>query len=393
MKVTLNEAKVFVGYFLLNLAYYSSLPYLAIYLKVLFKLDPIMIAFIIAAGPISSCCASIFLGKQIDKRNKKNSILVSLLASFIIYGLFSVTKTTLGFFLANSLIGLFRGIIDTTFKAYLATEFTNKVDAFGYRAIAINLSAAVGPLLGYYFANHGDKALFIFCAAFQLCAGLILYKVLLITENTTSVSLEKNQTVESSAFIYLLITIILAVACYAQIDSSIPIILTDKISNGIKIYFFLLVTNAIIAIVFQPVICQFINKYGWVTSMQLGLGLFLISFLIPLFTLRTASLTAMIILFTWAELLLFQAGYLAIDQLSPSHAKGHYYGWANLDTIGTFIGPMIGCALYQFMGMKVMFLALCGMIILPAIFFLRFAAKDFLTEKEHHASRPAELRQ
>lgn len=76
-----------------------------------------------------------------------------------------------------------------------------------------------------------------------------------------------------------------------------------------------------------------------------------------------------------AELLVFQAGYLAVDKLAPLNSKGLYYGIANIDSLGLFIGPLIGCGIYEAAGIKVALLSLCLLLVVPGYVFIQHCKK------------------
>lgn len=374
MKVINDKKRLYLGYLLINITYYSSLPFLAIYLKRLFDLSAINIAVIIISGPICSSLAGVLFGKYCDRHDKNKILLICLCLSVLSYLTITMKQTVIYFLLFNCVVGFFRGLSDMLFKACFALWFSNKAHAFGWRALIINLSAALGAIIGYFYANKGEMSLFIFCAVLQGLAVIILRNVL--PRNISKVEPPVNQSWsvlnvrEDKAFIYLLIAIILAVACYSQLDSSLPVILEEKITSGTRVFFILLVTNALTAILLQPIVSMFLDKCDWRRAIQYGFMCFLISFLIPVFTFITPALIFMVILFTAAELIVFQAGYIAIDEMSPNHSKSEYYGIANLDTLGSFLGPLIGCGIYQLYNEKVMFLFLCVILVMPAYVFI-----------------------
>lgn len=83
-----------------------------------------------------------------------------------------------------------------------------------------------------------------------------------------------------------------------------------------------------------------------------------------------------VVLFTIGEVLMFSMTDLFIDQISPPHAKGAYFGAMGFNGFGSVLGPWVGGILLEHYGIEhggivFIMIAVFGMISFPILFFVK----------------------
>ena len=142
---------------------------------------------------------------------------------------------------------------------------------------------------------------------------------------------------------------ILGVTGYSQFNSTIPQYLS-RYKDGVQLFSYLIVFNAITVLVIQYPISRIGKRYSALTSIMFGIGAVALGlFGFGLFTAVPMLFASMFIL-TVGEVMMFSMIDIFIDQIAPQHMKGLYFGSIGFTAIGNAVGPWIGGLMLEHLG-------------------------------------------
>lgn len=381
-----NDYHVVIGsFFFMKIGQFMLLPFLAIYLSHFPGATPSKIGFVIGSSLIIYAFFSPVSGWLIDQFGSKKMIVTALILSSITLYFFFTFKTFLFCSLMNILTGITRNIFDLCTRTYKKSSFTLETQkfAFSYRYAFNNTAAAVGPLLGSYFATHN------FLGSFKLIS--ILYAVLALInyfclhpEKIINDHLQNRNTFLTSfkaatndrALFYLVLSCMLVWTAYSQLESTFPLYLQKSIVDGLKIYPWVWVVNASICAGFQLIISHITRNADEMLICWLGLILYSIGFLILAFSTAPFILLIAIAFISFGEILNMPMNDLLTARIAPADKIGIYYGCLIFGMLGIGIGPIIGGFIYQHFGIKTLYISFAFLVL----------AVGFLYKKVfHHA--------
>jgi MFS family permease len=365
-------------------ASFMTMPFLAIYLSRNLDMHPILIGITIGISPLTGTIGG-FIGGHLSDRFGRKPIMISALFvwSGVFYA-FSMANVPLAFILLNALNGLCRSFFEPTSQALIAdlTPKEIRMRAFSLRYTAINIGAAIGPLLGAYFATKSADITFLITGTMYLiyATGLLLQMNKHLPSSITSAERKDNLTSIKAVFqvvrkdrmlLMLILGTILVNAGYSQVESNLPQYLEDAIPKGVYLYSILISLNAIMVIILQMPISHYAEKFKPMHLMVtgaifMGIGLFSFGF----FNAWAGLIVAMGLL-TIGEILIFPSNSLVIDQLAEEGMRGAYFGASQFRSIGHFFGPIAGGYLLTEIGGPLMFTCISLLVLFSTIFFYK----------------------
>ncbi|MCA1027274.1 MFS transporter [Cytobacillus kochii] len=381
-----------VGTILSRGAAFMTLPFLSIYL-VNQDYPSFLIGLIIGMGPLMSTIGGFIGGHLSDQFGRKPIMLVALIGTAAAYFGFALSASALAFLLLNALLGLCNSFFEPTAQALMAdlTKKEQRMKVFSLRYVAINIGAAVGPLIGVVLALTNASLTFYITGGIYLAYMFIL---LFTIQRVPRLENKENVTLpvafhivrrDRSLLYYILGGILLAIG-YSQMDSNLPQHFDNRLENGVVIYSFLLSINAILVIILQLPFAKLMEKVRPLKSMIIGSALVAIGLFF--FAISTHWIMAVIgvILFTFGEILSFPASSILIDQLASEELRGTYFGAAQFRNTGSFIGPMIGGYLIGISGGTIAFFVIAVICLCSIIFFSAGIKKEVIVTVEKKLS-------
>ncbi|MEK5389162.1 MFS transporter [Margalitia sp. FSL K6-0131] len=333
-------------------ASFMAMPFLALYLSHTQGIHPVIIGIIVGIGPLSGTVGGFIGGHLSDRFGRKVIMLSSVFTWAFVFIGFSFAKDPLAFFLLNALNGICRSFFEPTSQALMAdlTEPEKRLRVFALRYTAINIGAAVGPLLGAYFGVVSSTVTFLITGSFYLIYGVILASLLRKYKVKLSHQVKKVSTIKDafniirldSSLRFFIIGGILVNIGYSQIDSSLPQHLGRMIENGPVLFSLLLSINAITVVVLQIPLSHLVEKWRVLHVMMLGSFFFVLGFLFMGFAGSWISFIISMVLLTIGEIFLFPSTSVFIDQIAKEELRGTYFGAAQFRSIGNSVGPVMG---------------------------------------------------
>ncbi|MFE8700220.1 MDR family MFS transporter [Cytobacillus sp. FJAT-54145] len=369
-----------LGTVMVRLASFMTLPFLAIYLSKTHDLHPVLIGVTVGISPLMGTIGGFVGGHLSDRYGRKPIMLIALFCLSLVFFGFSIASSPLLYVLLNALNGLCNSFFEPTSQALIAdlTDKKNRMKAYSLRYTAINIGAAIGPLLGAYFASVSANSTFVITGSMYLIYAIALFFLLNMlvenkkvdSKNVISFLDAFNIVKRDKALRFLILGVILINIGYAQLESSLPQHLENSIINGVFIYSVLLSINAVFVVFFQIPISHFAEKFSPMKVMMVGAILLCAGLVGFSFVNGWVSAILSIVLLTIGEILIFPSNSLLIDQLADENMRGAYFGAGQFRKIGHFFGPIMGGALLSQYGGQWMFIIISFLSLGSILFFV-----------------------
>lgn len=365
--------------FIMKVGQFMLLPFLAIYLARNAHLTPAVIGLIIGIGPVIYGITGFAAGVWVDRFGVKKVMTTSLFLGGMTIYLFFSSRSLVWYFLMNALTGLTRSFFDVGSKSYGIAGFSIELRriCFSLRFMVINSAAAIGPVIGAYFASTNSLVSFKLIGVLYFILGILAVFILNDTHNTSN-TLNKPATFRELGTILLtdnklklLLLISFIFWCiYAQLDSTLPQYLHAKLANGVRIYSLLLIINAVGCATTQLIVTQLTKDLDerWVSGV--ALILLAAAYGMIAFFLYPSALILASILIVIAETSIMPLNDLLLARIAPVDRIGTYYGIVSVAMLGLGVGPMLGGIIYEYLNSKVIFL-ICSFLSLATIFLYR----------------------
>ncbi|WP_066366800.1 MDR family MFS transporter [Neobacillus fumarioli] len=248
--------------------------------------------------------------------------------------------------------------------------------AFNTLYIAQNIGVAIGTSLGGFVADYSFKLIFF---ANTIMYVIFLFIALFGYRNISTPTMERKQEAlvavidknrtNLQALLILCLGYLLCWIAYNQWTTTIASY-TQQIHISLKQYSFLWTVNGGLIVLGQPFLNGLFKQVKMTLKMQMlvGIGIFIVSFLIAAKAGSfTGFLTAMIIL-TIGEMFIWPAVPTVAFNLAPKGKEGTYQGIVNSSaTGGRMIGPVIGGLIADMYGMTVLFIVMIGLFLAAII--------------------------
>lgn len=389
MKSTLNFHPVvwtlLTGTIFTRAASSMALPFLALYLSGSQQVNPVLVGITIGLSPLSSTLGGFLGGYLSDRIGRKKVMLTAIVVWSLVYFGFALADHILLFMILNVLNGLCRSFFEPSSQAMMGdlTDSKLRKRVFSLRYTAINVGAAVGPLLGVYIAGFSSSLPFIITGIMYLLYGIALL-VMLNMYQAAQISPEKKLNftdtlkVVTGDRILLLFVLggILVNIGYSQVDSSLPQYLQSSFTDGVVLFSRLISLNAIMVIILQYPLSVLSEKWPVMKTIMVGCSLFAVGFAgFGLAPTPVWFIVAMVIV-TIGEIFVFPSTSVFIDMIAPEGRRGTYFGASQFRSIGNFTGPIIGGWLLVEANGHWLFVII-GFIILSSILFYSSGNKRF----------------
>ncbi|PWK15941.1 MDR family MFS transporter [Tumebacillus permanentifrigoris] len=386
---------LFVGVLMSRMATSMSIPFLAIYLSMRTDMAPATIGFTIGISALSSTVAGFVGGALSDRLGRKYVMLGALYIAAVVSVGFTLTTSTWLFMLLSFLNGASRAFFEPVSQALMGdlTPQEMRYRVFSIRYIFANFGFAVGPMIGAVLGLVAGSGPFLVTGVFYLLYAVVLH-LLVNRFGIDELEVEHTQSVErvtiSSALrvithdrvlLWYLIGGVFMQFGYSQM-TTLSEYTTDHFSDGVKLYAWLMTTNAIVCVVFQFFISKWGEKRSPLALVKIGNFMYALGGLGFAFATGWGTMTLAMVVFTIGEVMCFPANSILIDRIAPDGLRGTYYGAQSFRDIGRFLGPTCGLFLLAQIGMVPLF------VIIGMIFLGSTVCYGMGERLEHRASPP-----
>ncbi|MDX8367745.1 MFS transporter [Cytobacillus sp. IB215665] len=355
---------IIIGTLFARMATFMTIPFLAIYLTSVKGVSPGFAGAIIGISSIVGLFGGFIGGFLSDLYGQEKVMKYSIFIWIFVFVGFALAESVVTFFILNALNGLCRSFFEPSSRALLSkvTKPKNKLLVFNLRYAAINIGAAVGPLIGLKIGSSSSTSAFFVTAVIYSLYFIVLLAMFSINQIDDSLNTKTNERVTMAkalkvlsadrVFFFAVIGLIMGVCGYSQFSSTIPQYLSSSplITNGVEVFSYLIVFNAITVLIVQYPVTRIGKRYSALTSIMIGTLTTSIGLLGFAFFTSIPFLFLSILVFTVGEVMMFTMTDLFIDQISPNEMKGLYFGAMGFTAIGSSFGPLIGGLMLEYFG-------------------------------------------
>ena len=353
-----------------------TLPFITIYLTEHYHLLPKSVGVIMGASLALGILSSLYGGYLVDKFNHRTLIAASISFFSLSFFLLPVLPSITGVLVVLALLNSSYALLSITLKACIASwlPVEKRVKAFSMNYTLINVGWAVGSSLGVWLAGFSPMLPFLISGGLALVTVITLsWGIRNIPNRPAQAEIEQKplpkpnlrQTLSILAhdrrLIYFTLGSTLGSIVFGQFTGYLSqyLILTSDAVFAYKVIGAVMITNALIVIVFQYALSSRMRQATLLRWLFLGTVFFMIG--LAGFMLAGPSVLIWVIamaIFSFGELIVIPAEYMFIDFIAPDNMKGSYYGMQNLSNLGGAINPVLCGFLLSYAAPSVMFIAL-----------------------------------
>lgn len=350
MKFNSSVLCIVIGTFISRVAYFSSFPFLSIFLAKQ-GISPMIVGIIIASNSISGVITS-FINPYIIKKigEERLIIITAFLWSIVFFG-FMTAQEAKEFLILNILNGIFYSLFESVAKLLISqrTLDSQRLIAFNMRVLAINMGAVIGPILGSIWGSEESLHSFAFLAISYIIFGIIMYCFFRGVKKERGDTVQKvyfeeifSVLTQDKIFLGVVIGALFTYFGYSQLTSTLPQYLAQHSVDGSAIYPILLSINGITILILHYSLLLLTNRMSSFHVILAGNLLITLSlFLIP-FSDKSFSLIAAVVIFSIGELLFSSRIDVIIDEIAEKDCKNIYFCISGIMRLGNSIGPIIG---------------------------------------------------
>lgn len=345
-------------------AFFMTMPFLAIYLYNEKGINPAMVGLIIGVSALTGTFGGFFGGYLSDRIGRLPVMTVAIFTWSAVFVGFAVADLVWHFFLLNMLNGLCRSWFEPISRALLADVTTkeNRLHVFNARYFAINVGAAIGPVVGTQLGtSNSTQAFYITAVAYLLYALLIVFTLRGYStelkggeERKFSIKSAIGVLSRDRVLAFFLIGNTIVMMAQSQMDTTLAQYIGNapQFENGVKLFAYLVVTNAITVLLLQFPVTNYVRRFQPMNALRFGSFAFSLALLG--FGLSTNWIFLMIsmIFLTVGEIIVFVMSDVLLDDLAPEHMRGTYFGAMSFRSIGFSAGPWIGGLLLSTFGFE-----------------------------------------
>lgn len=373
---------ILIGSIITNISNGMIVPYFTLYLYEYVNLNIVQIGFLIGISSLTAMIGGFFGGTLSDLIGRRSVMTISLVISAFVMVGFTFHTFPLLLILLTIVKGFIVSFFDPCAKALISdlTKKEHRLSAFSMKYFSVNIGFAIGPIVGILLAlNETSTVPFYIAFSIFLTYSLLLNMLLtkynvskIAGENNTSTSIGSSfKTLARDKVLFLfLIGGTLATIVHGEFTVTLSQYFNVEFKRGLVYLGILWSVHSIVIIFLTIPISNFMSSRTPLQAIKIGTILFAlgtiffgISFNLPTF------LVAMII-FTIGEIFLIPAEYAIIDEITPEHIRGTYYGAASFTTLGSFIGPGLSSLLLVKFNGYVMFIFLTCICLISILFYM-----------------------
>jgi MFS family permease len=337
-----------------SLLRFLVLPFLALYLHRVTGASPAAVGGVIGLAALSSLAAGFFLGGVSDRAGRRPVLVAGTVLLSAVYAGYGLAHDLATFAVLQVLAGLAYALTGPTLQALLAdlTPPALRLRVFGYSYWAINVGAAVGPLVASLMgAGRASRPFLVAGLVLALAAGA-LWAVLPPAPEPAAPGQRRPRAdllpaLAEAARHPVLGPFLLASFCgslaYVQAETNLAVYVGTHTALGAHLFAAMMAANGLTVIALQPFITRWQEGRPLVVGATLGGLGFALASLLYLLAGPAWSWVAVHVLFSVAEVLLSPTNQTVVAELAPADARAQFFNLPSLVYgIGSALGPTLG---------------------------------------------------
>ena len=332
-----NAFKVLVlSTFIDRLGFFLMFPFFALYVTAHFNVGMIQVGFIFAIFSAGGIIGGIIGGALADKYGRRAMLLVGLIASGVSSIFMGLVDDLNIFYIVAAFSGLMGDFGRPARQAMVADLLPKekRAEGFGILRVAVNLSAAIGPIFGGIIATQSYLLLFIADAVSSLITGIIVFFVIPETkpekkegeaeETVVKTVIGYKEVLKDWRYMLFLSVSALTVIVYMQINATLSVFLRDVHGFPTLYFGFLLSMNAVMVVVFQLWLTKKVSKYSPMKVMAIGTLFYMVGFGMYGFISDTYLFFIAMAIITIGEMIEMPIGQTTAALFAPEDKRGRY---------------------------------------------------------------------
>ncbi len=340
-----------------------AVPFLMLYLTTQLAITPATAALMVSVLGAGSFLAQLTGGELADRLGRRPVMMLSFLVTPVAMVLLGLTREPALIVGAMFVLGFFTDLARPAISAAVIdlVPAERRTRAFGYIYWAINLGAALAPIVAGLLANFNYLLIFVGDAITTAIFGVI---VLLKVPETQSREIADAARMPTRAragralgdpmlLVFVLLSLLVGII-YSQSHVTLPL---DMAANGLppSDYGLAIAVNGALIVLITLRLTRFVEKlprFGVmaVAGLTLGIGFGLTGFAA---TLPFYALT--VVVWTMGEVIGASVAPTIVSEIAPPALRGLYQGvWGSSWGLAFFIGPLLGGFLFERAGSEVM---------------------------------------
>ena len=371
----------FAGRFVLFMIW----PFLAILLHRKFGLNELEVGAFLAAATAVGVVFGFYVGYLSDRLGRRKIVLAGIVLSVFAMVILGTADSLAWLFAGTLLHALARPMVEDPGRALMTDmieDRTVKDMALHVRYFALNVGAAIGPMLGAAAGLTGQQTTFLLLGAvyaLSLGAAGIVFRIERPQDDSFGAAdfslLEVLGVLRrDTAFLLFVVAGLLCSVAYGQTESGlVQYLQQESVTDLATLYAQLIAINAGTVVLLQFPLLRLTEKVEPFLRAMYGVVLFALGFLGLGFVPVAPPLGLMLAVFVLSlgEVILFPTMNIIIDRMAPAPMKGSYFGAFSLSVIGFALAPLVGGGLLYGFGGLALWLAMTGLaVVVAALYFL-----------------------
>ncbi len=348
-----------------------AVPFLMLYLTAKLQMDPASAALYVSGLGAGSFLAQLVGGEIADRFGRRPVLLFSLFASPVAMLTLGIARETWLIAVAMFMLGFFTDLFRPAMSASVIdiVPADKRTRAFGYIYWAINLGAALAPIIAGLLANFDYFLLFFLDALTTAAFGVIVllrvpesqaaeHKVAAKEANTRG---RLGLAARDPMLLFFFVLSLGVGLIYSQATVTLPV---DMAAAGLKPpdYGIAIAVNGFLIILVTLKLTRFLERFPRYPVMALaalllgaGFGLTELASTLPLFALT-------VVVWTIGEVIGAAVAPVIVSEMSPPQLRGLYQGfWGSSWGLAFFIGPALGGFIFQNYGSDSLWATMLGL--------------------------------
>jgi len=225
--------------------------------------------------------------------------------------------------------------------------------AYALNRLAINLGMSIGPALGGFLAAVSFRAMFVVDALTTLIAGAVLAVThwRLATGGQSAQSddethLEVRSILRDRRLAIFLLASVLVGIVFFQHESALPLYMVQYLHMSPAFYGALFTINTLLIVALEVPLNVATSRWPNTWSLVAGCLLFAIGFGALALVSSATGILAMVVVWTFGEMMLFPAMAAHLGDVAPHSLRGTYMGAYSMSlSIALTLGPWLGTQL------------------------------------------------
>lgn len=400
-----------IGTVLTTVTSFAIRPFLAVYLYSK-TASVYYIGIILGLAPLMGVFTNLWGGSLADKNGRKPLMVYSLMLQGVSMLGYVFAQTPLHF----ALVSVLNGAASSLYFPAANAQITDIVpehqrsEVFAFMHTALNVGAAVGPMLGLLMVKINQNLAFICSSASLFVYGFLVLLLVPETWHAPTMTGSNAQTLRRGAdkeedavpkkrgwqkieeHLLLVSFTLLAMPItllYAQVESNFPLYLKANFDNYLSIFTTLMTLNGTIVVLSAVWLAKKTEKlylpnvlvvsYVLFALVGVGYGFGPWAKTIPLLFVAE-------VIFTVGEGITFPNQNKLISLIAPEEMRGRYFSVFSLNWgISKSIGPLLGAAVFAHFGGLALFLSISSLLLVAGILVYKLTKAFVPATRSHKA--------